>query len=129
MDRENRLRRGGIGTGKAFAIVTGVLGIGAVASGAALGFAASSAFSAQKRDCDSPSACPRYSQALSDHATAESDGIWSTVGFIAGGALLAGATILFFGGKDSSPAPATARLVVGPALGPANAGITAHGEF
>jgi hypothetical protein len=109
-------------------IVAGGAGIVSVAAGALLGLSASDAYSAQKRECASPTDCTNRAQALSDHSSMETDGAWSTVEFIAGGALLAGGAWLFFTGGPNARSPQMA-ITAAPAIGRANGGVVVRGEF
>jgi hypothetical protein len=118
---------GALGTRKILALAAGGAGIASVTVGAVLGLGASQAYSDQKRDCASPTECPNHAQALSDHSTMETDGVWSTVAFVAGGALLAGAAWLFFTGGEDAPAPSAA--IVTPTIGQGSGGVVLRGAF
>ncbi|HEY6461287.1 MAG TPA: hypothetical protein VIY73_14075, partial [Polyangiaceae bacterium] len=73
--------------------------------------------------------CPRYSQAASDHSSAQSDGTISTVAFIAGAALLAGGAVLFLVSGHPSETPTTGALVVAPSVAPGGGGFFLRGVF
>lgn len=81
------MRYGGIGLAAA-----GVIGIGV---GAFFGLKASSKWDDQQTHCKSTLDCLNHAQALSDHDGAVKYGGFSTIGFIAGGLLLAGGAALF----------------------------------
>jgi hypothetical protein len=118
---------GGLDSQKTLALVAGGLGVAGVATGAVLGLAAASAYRDQQRDCSSPTACRYHAQALSEHSTMQTEGDWSTVMFIAGGALLGGGAWLFFTDRGT-PAKA-AGLAVTPAVGRTGTGVLVRGEF
>ncbi len=76
-------------------IVVGAVGIaGLVGLGGIFGVLASSKWSTAQRECPSHSGCS--AQAMSDRSSAVTGATVSTVGFIAGGVLLAGGLTLFF---------------------------------
>jgi len=112
-------------------IAAGALGVTGIATGAVLGLSASSALSDQKRDCASATECADHARAVSEHATMETDGAWSTVAFVAGGVLLAGGALLFFGGGDHArPASAaTSAIAIAPGVEPGRAGLLVRGAF
>jgi hypothetical protein len=118
---------GGLGTRRVAAIAAAGVGVASVVTGAVFGLSASAAYDDQKRNCSSPTDCPNHQQALSDHATMQTDGTWSTVAFVAGGALIAGGAWLFFtGGRSASPPPSAMVL---PAIGRDNGAVVVRGEF
>jgi hypothetical protein len=123
--------RGGLSERRIWALVGAGLGVAGVATGAVLGLDAASNYNAQKRDCGSPTNCPNHAQALTDHAAMQTSGTWSTVAFVAGAALLGGATWLFFTDSTGPARPATGRLngAVAPAISPSSAGLIVRAEF
>ncbi len=100
------------------------LGLGGV-----FGILATSAWSKAKTDCGgSTTQCTNVLQGQSDRSGAETDATISTVGFIAGGALLAtGAVLLLTGGRRASETGAS--LLISPDVGPGQAGVTFVGGF
>jgi hypothetical protein len=118
---------GGLDSQKVLAIVAGGLGVASLTTGAVLGLAAASAYRDQQRDCSSPTDCRYHAQALSEHSTMQTEGDWSTVAFVAGGALLAGGAWLFF--TDRGTPAKTAGLAVTPAVGRTATGVLVRGEF
>ncbi len=120
----------GMGTRKKIGLGVGGAGVVGLGVGGVFGFLTLSAASKQKTDCASATSCAHYSQASSDHSTAQTDGMISNIAFIAGGALLAtGAVLFFLPNPSSTETPAAARLVVAPSVGPGGAGLFAVGSF
>ena len=115
-------------TSTVLAITAGVAGVGGIVAGSVLGFAARSALGEQMSDCASAASCANHARALSDHATLETDGTWSTVAFAAGGALLAGGVVLLLLG-DRPPSPPTSGLALEPRIAPGRTGVVLRGEF
>ncbi len=91
-----------------------------------------SAWSDVKNACQpgTPSRCPvtDRSDASSKQSTAQTDGTISTVGFIAGGLLVATGAVVFLTGQhhEGSKAPTVA---VAPAVGPGQTGLSLTGVF
>lgn len=117
----------GLGTQRVLGVVGMGLGIAGVAVGATFGFLAKSAKDQQNTDCASPTSCQNHGAALGDHQSAVNDGLVSTVGFIAGGVLLAGGATLFLSGGHSTTN--TASLSLAPSVLPGALGATLAGEF
>jgi hypothetical protein len=114
---DNRQRTLGLALG-------GVGGAGLVA-GAVLGMVASSKWSSARNDC-TPNACGAGSTAQGERSDALTLATWSTVGFIAGGVMLATGAALFF----TAPHPReSGRLRVAPAVGSASGGVVVTGVF
>jgi hypothetical protein len=104
----------------------GLVGLGV---GSAFGLMASSAWRSAKDACGGDvHQCADTKTAASQRDTTITDGLISTVGFIAGGALVAIGAVVFFtaGSHEESP---TARFVVAPKVGPRQAGIVIEGAF
>jgi hypothetical protein len=120
----------GPGTQRALGLTLGGVGVVGVGLGVAFGLMASSAWSSAKSAClpGGPSMCSgNVSAANADHSAAVTDGTIATVGFIAGGLLVATGAILFFTGHhETSPAPS---LALTPIVGPRQAGIGLSGGF
>jgi hypothetical protein len=66
----------------------------------------------QHSDCASPASCPRRSNALSDHSSATTDSLVSSVAFAAGGALLAAGLTLFFTARPSDERRASGIVLI-----------------
>jgi hypothetical protein len=117
-----------VDTQKMVAFVAGGIGVASLVTGIVLGLGASSAYRDQQRDCASSVDCPNHARALSDHSAMETEGRWSTIAFVAGGALLAGGAWLFFTDRGTAR-PKTAGLAVAPAVGRTGTGLLVRGEF
>jgi hypothetical protein len=111
----------GLGVGGA-----GVVGLGV---GSVFGLLTFSAWSKAKTDCGGDTTrCANVQAGQQDRNTGQTDATISTVGFIAGGALLAtGAVLLLTGGHRASES--SASLVVTPTVAPGQAGIALGGGF
>jgi uncharacterized iron-regulated membrane protein len=121
--------RGGMGTQEILGLVTGGVGVVGVVLGVVFGAMTLSEASQQQKDCASATNCLHYSEAASDHSTGATDRTISTVGFIAGGALIAGGAALFFTAGPRSEVPASTGLQLMPAVGLGSAGMLLKGEF
>jgi hypothetical protein len=122
----------GWSTMRTLGVVLGGAGVAGIATGAVFGLMANSAWSNAQNECGTASNCTRRAQALSDHDTTVTDATISTIGFIAGGALVAGGAVMFFlGGRPPSEAatPAQTSVTVAPAVGPRIAGLQLTGRF
>jgi hypothetical protein len=111
-------------------LVAGGLGIVSLGLGAVLGVNASSSWSSSQNECSTPTNCPNHAGAVSDHDTALNDATFSTIGFIAGGVLVAGGVILFFTAptREGGAAASTAMRVV-PSVAPGAAAVSLQGTF
>ncbi|MDP9033213.1 MAG: hypothetical protein M3O50_00260, partial [Myxococcota bacterium] len=120
----------GLGTRKVVGITMAGAGLAGVGVGAVFGLMAISAWSSAKDACGGDASHCRgdVSKGRSYNDTTNTDGLISTVGFIAGGALLAAGGVVFFtgGGHDEAQ---SARLVVAPRLGPGQLGLALSGAF
>jgi hypothetical protein len=118
----------GLGTQKLLGIGIGGLGVLGLGVGTVFGVLASSAWSNAKNACGGDiSHCADPSTANSDKNTTNLDGTLSTVGFIAGGALVAAGAVLFFTAHTESST--TASLAVSPTVGPREGGVAVLGRF
>jgi hypothetical protein len=114
--------------------VLGGVGVAGIAVGSIFGVLTIVSSNNSKSECSSPATptnCANYPGAVADHSSAVADGTISTIGFIAGGALLAGGLALWLtapSGPEASPAPA-AGIRVSPSLGEKRAGIAVTGGF
>jgi hypothetical protein len=105
---------------KTIALVMGGVGIVGIGVGAAFGVMAMSSWNSAKSDCGS--LCSPTSHAVSEKSTASSQATISTVGFVAGGLLAAGAAALWF----TTP---SGNVQVGPSAGANGAGMALRGVF
>jgi hypothetical protein len=125
---------GGGGGRKTLGVVMGGVGIAGIGVGSVFGLLAISSWNHSQTDCHRPATlenCPNHDQAVTEQGTAVSDGAISTIGFIAGGSLLAGGIALWLmapSEASASPAPALA-IRVSPSLSSGMAGIAVKGEF
>jgi hypothetical protein len=119
----------GMGTQKMLGLVAGGVGVAGVAVGSVFGLMALSQKSQQESDCGGPCSAQSHAQAINDHSTAITDGTISTVGFIAGGALLVGGAALFLIGGRSSDQPAATGIFFMPSVGPGGGGMFLKGAF
>jgi len=110
----------GSGSGRRLiGLVTGGTGVAGLAVGGILGALASSAWSKAQSECPSHAGCS--SQAMSDRSSALSLATGSTVGFVAGGVLLAAGATLFFTAPSSGSSGVSLRVAPG--------GLTVTGGF
>jgi hypothetical protein len=117
------------GTAHTWGFVSGGVGIAGIGAGVAFGLLSVSAWSSAKSSCGgSPSQCTDVSSGQSHRSTAESDATISTVGFIAGGVLLAAGAVIFFTGHEEAESHA-ASLAAVPSVGPGQAGLSLIGRF
>jgi len=110
-------------------LAAGGAGAAGILAGSVFGVLTLSASSQQKNDCASAGSCSDRSKALSDHATMVTDGTIANVAFIAGGALLAAGTVLFFAGGSASSETAARGLWLTPGAGRDGGGVWLRGEF
>jgi hypothetical protein len=126
-----------VGSGQRTAgLVVGGVGVVGVALGAVFGIIAmgkKSAYTDATKDSKLCQATPSGTicdPSVSEKRTAISGpATISTIGFIAGGALLAGGAILFFAAPKGANSPTMGRLRLAPAVGPGNAGALLTGSF
>jgi hypothetical protein len=129
----------GMGTQKILGLTAGGVGVAGIVLGSVFGALTLSAASRQKSDCGSTcTSVASHESALSDHSSAVTEGAASTVGFIAGGALLVTGVVLFFtagspSSEKGSPAVASASprggWVVLPIAGPRGGGLSLRWEL
>jgi hypothetical protein len=121
---------GGMGTQKTVGLVLGGVGVVGVGIGTVFGLFASSAWSDATSACGgNTSACVDQASGRSHHDTAVTDGTISTVGFIAGGALLAGGAVLFFTGRRASEDGAPRGVSLVPTVAPGHGKLSLVGAF
>ena len=110
-------------------LVTGGVGVVGLGVGSVFGLMTGSAWNAQKNDCASSQSCSNHGSAVSDHSTLTTDSTISTVGFVAGGVLLAAGVTMYFLGGSSGEQPSATGLVVAPGLAPGGGGVSVRGAF
>ncbi len=99
-------------TQRTLAVVSAGVGVAGLAVGGIFGGLAMSDKNMQTSNCSAGS-CPNRGQAQADYDTASQNATVSTIGFIAGGALLAAGAVLFFTAHDAE-APTTGRVYLAP---------------
>jgi len=110
---------------KTIALVTGGVGVASVVVGSVFGLVASSKWSSAKNACGG--GCGLDAPAQGEKNSAASDATVSTVGFVVGGALVAGGLALWFT-APTGPSGSTG-LRIAPALGSGEAGMVLAGGF
>lgn len=100
------------GAQRTVGLVVGGAGAIALGVGTIFGALAASSWSSTKSDCDGAGNCPSYSRAIANHNATVSDATISTIGFIAGAALLGTGAALFFTAPHS--ADTSAAVGIGP---------------
>lgn len=110
------------------AIAVGATGVVALGVASVFGLTASSRWKDAQDLCPNAGACKTES-ALSQKQSAEHWATASTVGFVAGGALLAGGAVLFFLRSPGSASSGAGRLQIAPTVGPQAAALTVSGAF
>jgi|HubBroStandDraft_1064217.scaffolds.fasta_scaffold25508_2 hypothetical protein len=110
-------------------IALGGAGIVGVGIGTTFGLMASSAWNNARAACGGdPTRCTNVPSGSSYRSTTETDGTVSTVGFIAGGLMVATGAVLFLTGRHHEGAPA-AGVTLAPTVGPRFASVTLDGAF
>ncbi len=118
--------QGSSGTGQRVAGgVLGGVGVVGIVVGSIFGSTAKSRLDASKGQCRTAALCT--ADGLDLVSQARSAATVSTIGFVAGGALLVGGLVVFLAAPSSAPRPASAHLV--PLLGPGIAGGSVVGSF
>jgi hypothetical protein len=103
------------------AIAIGSVGLAGVAAGGALGLLAMSTWSAAEAKCPTHTTCSKEAHDLSTKTLGLAKG--STIAFAAGGAVVAGAVVLWLTAPSSSSTPARpASLRLSPIVGAAQVG-------
>jgi hypothetical protein len=114
---------------KTIAVVTGGLGVVGLGVGAVAGIMSIVANGTAKSACGNRSRCSDPA-GINDWSNATVDGNVSTVGFIAGGVLVAGAVTLWltapYGARSHR---STGSIVVVPSVGPGGGALAAQGTF
>ncbi|HEY4016401.1 MAG TPA: hypothetical protein VGM06_23865 [Polyangiaceae bacterium] len=118
-------------TGRTIGLVVGGVGLAGIAAGSVFGLLTKSAIDRQDQDCPSANNCSNHASATNDHDQAVRDGLFSEVGFIAGGALFVGGAIVFLVSGSGAPhaVEPTTGIVVTPSVGPSGAGLSLKGIF
>ncbi len=110
-------------------LVLGGAGVAGVVVGSIFGLVASSAWSSSQSECASPTNCPSHAKAVTDHDSATSAGTISTIGFLAGGALLGTGAVLFFTAPSKHESSSAAHLEIAPRIGSESGGLMLRGRF
>jgi hypothetical protein len=113
---------------KTVALVLGGVGVAGVAVGSVFGLVASSKWSRSKSECSVPTAtsCTDRVQAVAEHDGAVTDAAVSTVGFIAGGALVAAGALFYFTAPKAETGVSSLRVM--PSVGTTD-GLMVSGSF
>lgn len=120
----------GLGAGKVSGLLLATLGVGGIAAGTVYGLLAQSAWNRSTSECNAAScSASTRPQAESARRTAVTDGTFATIGFIAGGALLAGGVTIFLVAPSSRSPAQSGALRVTPTFGRYAAGLRLQGEF
>ncbi|MBV9945335.1 MAG: hypothetical protein JOZ69_00625 [Myxococcales bacterium] len=122
----------GRGIGRPLGVVLGGVGVAGIAVGGVFGWLTKGAVDRRNQECSSPQCGDaNYRAAVRDHDQAVQYGLISEVGFIAGGALVAGGAALFFlsGPVARSSTDASSSVVVVPAAGPSGGSLSLQGTF
>ncbi len=106
------------------AVAVGVLGVAGIAVGAVFGSKANDLESQSNKIC--PTATCNDMHALQLNSDAKSDALISNIGFIGGGAAVAGAVVLWFVG---APKAAQESVAVTPLVGRTSVGLGLGGRF
>jgi hypothetical protein len=122
----------GLGTQRAVGLVLGGAGVAGLGVGTVFGLFASGAWSKAESACGPTGvkACAStgVTEANSDRRAAVTDGTAATIGFIAGGVLVATGAVLFFTGGHHEGGAGTGAAVTA-ILAPGQAGIVVSGAF
>ncbi len=86
------------GAHRAWGLALGAVGLAGLVTGTVSGLVAIAQANAQRTECSSPTSCPHHADAIAAHGTATTAAGVSTVGFAAGGVLLAAGALFYFGG-------------------------------
>jgi hypothetical protein len=115
------------GTQRAVGLAVGGVGVAGVVLGAVFGLVASSKWSSAKTDCGG--GCGPNSVAQSEKSDASSAATISTVGLVAGAALIAGGVAVFFTAPSASRPSAASALRLVPAPSPGGGALLVQGGF
>jgi hypothetical protein len=120
---------GSMSTQKVLGVVAGGVGVVGVVVGSVFGVMTLFKKSQLESDCPGSSCTAEgHTKAESDHSAGITDSTVSTVGFIAGAALIAGGAAVFFTAR-SSEKPAGAALTILPSIGPGGGGLSLRAQF
>jgi hypothetical protein len=104
-------------------------GVAGVALGGVFGALTLSEKSAQESACPAPCSSSAHARADSDHAAGITDSTISTVGFVAGGLLLAAGAFVFFTSSPGRADPRSPQVSLAPAVGAGANGLMLTGCF
>jgi hypothetical protein len=124
--------RGGGSSGssqRTIGFVVGGIGLAGLGIGGFFGYRAIQAKGRQTDNCQSSTTCPDYAAAADAHEDGESNGLISTIAFLAGGAATAAGVVLVLtaGPKAEGSAPVALRLT--PRFGMSGAKLELAGAF
>jgi len=117
------------GGSRALALTFGALGVAGVAVGSVYGLLTISKWHDSQRDCSNPPTlanCPNHDQAVVEHDAAVTNGLISTIAFVAGGVLGAAGVVSWLASSPSQPASA---LRIEPRVGADHVGVALKGGF
>jgi hypothetical protein len=107
-------------------LVVGGVGVAGLAVGSVFGLMASSKWSSAKADCGA--GCGPNAPAQNERSDAQSAATIATIGFVAGGALVAGGLALFLTAPSRSSSGPTGLRVV-PTVDAGGSGVLLRGDF
>jgi hypothetical protein len=111
-------------------LVLGAAGLVGIGVGAVFGALTIDDSSNARSECRSPANCPNHAQAVVDHDRAVTAGAISTVGFLAGSALLASGIVVWLTSPRRPEAPSgLAAIGLSPSVAPTAAGLALTGGF
>jgi hypothetical protein len=120
----------GLGTQRIAGLTVGLAGVVGLGVGSAFGLMTIAAWDRANRDCGgSATRCTNVPAGRADRSTAETDATISTVGFVAGGALVAAGLIVFFTAGPGAHSGGAAGWTIVPAAGPGGATVVVRGSF
>jgi hypothetical protein len=90
-------------TRKTLAVASGGVGLVGIGLGAVFGALAITDKNKQGANCGTPATCTNFAQASEDYRVAGNNATGSTIGFIAGGVLVAGGLVLWFTAPRRNP--------------------------
>lgn len=119
------------GTRRTVGIVLGGAGVAAAVAGGVFGLLASGDWNLSQQACTTPTQCIDHGQAVIDHDRAVRDAMFSDIGFVAGGVLVAAGAVLFLTApsREATPSASSARVVLLPDARPARIGVSIQGLF
>jgi hypothetical protein len=121
---------GGVRTQRILGLTAGGVGVVSFVVGAVFGVMTLSEKSDQESACAGPCSATAHAQAESDHSAGITDSTVSTVGILAGLALMGGGAALYFTAHPRAEhGPTPLGFSLRPSFGPGTAGLAALGTF